>query len=202
MECTTNGNPLSNQLFQTSSNQFPSGLLCRSSLTRTQLPLEANTGEVIAFTVLAGDLAKVTVVAHALTTDAFTTLVAGRFPLTGATVVLLGRTILLFRALTVGSQSTWMAAAHATFKGAITVVTAVAVRQGILLALTITIKVHHNCQAVLKAHRLDGKIFLLFLGAATCLGLNAEADLRRGTWAKSFRIYAKESSLTKSQFCS
>lgn len=202
MECTTNYDSLSNHLqllkapFKTP--QAPG----RFSLTRAQLPLEADAGEVITLTVLARDLAKITVVTHTLAADAFAALVAGGLPLTGAAVVLLGRTVLLLGALTVGSQPAWMAAAHATFEGAIAIVTAVAVRQGMLLATTITIEVHQHRQAVLEAHWLDGKRLLLFLGATTCLGLNAEAYLGSGTQAETLIMYAKETHSTNPQFCS
>lgn len=45
------------------------------------------------------------------------------------------------------------------------------------LAGTVAIKGDLDDQAVLEAHGLDGKGLLLLLGAASHLGLNAEAHL-------------------------
>lgn len=76
-----------------------------------------------------------------------------------------------------GAQPARVAAAHAAFKGAVALATEVAIRLGMLLALTVAVKVHQDCQAVLKAHWLDGKRLHLFLRATTGLGLNAETHL-------------------------
>lgn len=45
------------------------------------------------------------------------------------------------------------------------------------LAGTVTVEGDLDGEAVLEAHRLDGEGFLLLLGAATHLGLDAEAHL-------------------------
>lgn len=150
-------------------------------LTRAHLPFVADTGEVITLTVLAGDLAKVTAVADALATEALAPLAADGLAFLGAALFLLRGSIVLLGALTHGAQPALVTAAHPTLKGSVTIVAAWAERLGKGLAVTVTVEGHLDCKAVLKAHRLNSERLLLLLGAATHLGLDAEAHLDRKT---------------------
>lgn len=148
-----------------------------SSLNRAHLPLVSDTGEVVALTVLARDLAKVTGVADALASEALVPLAADGLALPGAALVLLGGAVVLLRALALGPQPAGCAAAHPTLKRPVAVVAAVAVRLGLGLAGTVAVERDLDGKAVFEAHGLDGEGLLLLLGSVTHLGLNAEAHL-------------------------
>lgn len=115
--------------------------------------------------------------ADTLAAEAFTPLAADGLALLGAALILLRGAVVLLGALTLGSQPTWPTAAHSTLEGPIAIITAPAERLGIGLASAVTVKGDLDSQAVLEAHRLDGEGLLLLLGAASHLGLNAEAHL-------------------------
>ena len=115
--------------------------------------------------------------ADALATETLAPLAADGLPLLGAALVLLGGPVVLLRALTLGSQPAGPTAAHSALKGPIAVVAVLAVRLRRGLAGTVTVEGDLDDEVVLKAHRLDGEGLFLLLGAATHLGLNAEAHL-------------------------
>lgn len=115
--------------------------------------------------------------ADALATEALATLAAHGLALLGAALVLLGGAVVLFRALALGPQPAGPAAAHPALKGPVAVVAAGAVRLSVGLAGTVTVEGDLDREAVLEAHRLDGEGLFPLLGAATHLGLNAEAHL-------------------------
>lgn len=150
---------------------------CRLLLTRAHLPFVADTGEVIALTELASDLAKVTTVTDTLAAEALASLAANGLALLGDALFLLGGSVVLLRALTHGSQPALVTAAHSTLKGPIAVVAAWAERLGRGLAGTVTVKGDLDSKAILKAHRLDSERLLFLLGAAAYLGLDAKAHL-------------------------
>lgn len=136
-----------------------------------------DTGEVVTLTVLARDLAKVTAVADTLTTETLAPLAADGLALLGAALILLGGAVVLFRALTLEPQPARPTVAHPTLKGPIAIVAAGAVRLSLSLAVTVTVEGDLDSEAVFEAHGLDGEGLLLLPGAATHLGLNAEAHL-------------------------
>lgn len=117
--------------------------------------------------------------ADTLATEALASLAADRLALLGAALILLGGAIVLFRALTLGPQPARPTTAHPTLKGPIAIVAAAAVRLSMGLAGTVTVEGDLDGEAVLEAYRLDGEGLFLLLGAATHLGLNAEAHLNR-----------------------
>lgn len=112
-----------------------------------------------------------------LATEVLAPLAADGLSLLGAALILLRRVVVLFRALAMGPQPTRPTAAHPTLEGPIAIVAAVAVRLGLGLAGAVAIEGDLDGEAVLEAHRFDGEGLLLLLGAASNLGLNAEAHL-------------------------
>lgn len=147
-------------------------------LTGAELPFEAQAVEVVTLAVLPPHLTELVGVAGALSAQTVAPAAADGAVGLGDAVGVVGRAVVLHRALAAGAEATLVALAHAALVRAVAGAAERAVGLGRGLAVAAAGEVHGDLQGVLEAPRLDGEGASLLLGAAAQLGLHAEGHLR------------------------
>lgn len=147
-------------------------------LTGAKQAFEAQAVEVVTLAVLPPHLTELVGVAGALSAQTVASAAADRAAGLRDAVDVIGRAVVLHRALAARAQATRVTLAHAALVRPVAGAADGAVGLGRGLAVAAAGELHGDLQGVLKAPRLDGEGATLLLGAAAQLGLHAEGHLR------------------------